>query len=561
MANDNGSGKNSAFGGKGMKFAVTELIKEVQNLYLADQIPWVVGYSGGKDSSAVLQLVWLAVARLPQERRTKPIHVISTDTLVEQPLVAVWVDASHAKMREAAAEQCIPLTPHKLVPDVKDTFWVNLIGKGYPKPTTQFRWCTSRMKINPSNNFIRKVVRENGEAMLVLGTRKAESQQRARNMEKHEKYRYRDRISPNAALPNSLVYSPIEDWTNDEVWQFLLQVKNPWGHTNKSLMGMYQGASADNECPVVLDTSTPSCGSSRFGCWVCTVVDKDRSMEAMIKNDDEKLWMQPLLDLRNELACDEDGLQLVEIERIGLRQKQKLTREQRGKIERNRRDFRRIDGRVQLFNGKTIPGPYRKNWREYWLKRVLEVQQGIRKNGPAEMREIELLSMAEMHEIRRIWLYEKHEYDDALPNIFMQSTGEKFPVVRGDDQLLDREDWDRLRDICDADEVFFQLQTELLDIQREFRGMTRRAGIYEAIERRLKAAQFASGEDAFATRDAEQKRQDEIKSLRTICKDQKRKSDTSKAKPVKTSSNNKTTKVITSQQILSSDQQAGEEKN
>ena len=519
MAIDNRSTTPTAFGGKGMKVAITELIEEVQELYLADQIPWVVGYSGGKDSSAVLQLVWLAVSKLPIEKRTKQIHVISTDTLVEQPLVAVWVDASHAKMREAAAEQGLPLTPHKLVPDVKDTFWVNLIGKGYPKPTTQFRWCTSRMKINPSNNFIRKVVRENGEAMLVLGTRKAESQRRARNMEKHEKHRYRDRVSPNAALPNSLVYSPIEDWNNDEVWQFLLQVKNPWGHTNKSLMGMYQGASADNECPVVLDTSTPSCGSSRFGCWVCTVVDKDRSMEAMIKNDDVKLWMQPLLDLRNELACDEDGLQLVELESIGLKKMQKLTKEERGKIERNRRDFRRIDGRIQLFNGKTIPGPYRKNWREYWLKRVLEVQQGIRKNGPKEMREIELVSTAEMHEIRRLWLYEKHEYDDTLPDIFKQVTGEEFPVLRGDDQLLDREDWDRLRNLCGENDVFFQLQTELLDIQRAFRGMTRRAGIYEAIEKRLKAARFASGEEAFAARDAEQKRAEDIKDLRTIRKD------------------------------------------
>lgn len=560
MASDIATEKQAAFGGKGMKVAITELIEEVQELYLADQIPWVVGYSGGKDSSAVLQLVWLAVSRLPVEQRTKQIHVISTDTLVEQPLVAVWVDASHAKMREAAAEQGVPLTPHKLVPDVKDTFWVNLIGRGYPKPTTQFRWCTSRMKINPSNNFIRQVVRENGEAMLVLGTRKAESQRRARNMEKHEKHRYRDRISPNAALPNSLVYSPIEDWNNDEVWQFLLQVKNPWGHTNKSLMGMYQGASADNECPVVLDTSTPSCGSSRFGCWVCTVVDKDRSMEAMIKNDDEKLWMQPLLDLRNELACDEEGLRDVELVQIGLTKKEisalgktdkkgkpvRLSKENRGKVERNRRDFRRIDGRVQLFNGKTIPGPYRKNWREYWLKRVLEVQQGIRENGPKEMRELELISTAEMHEIRRIWLYEKHEYDDTLPDIFKQVTCEEFPVLRGDDQLLDREDWDRLKDICNADDVFFRLQTELLDIEREFRGMTRRAGIYEAIEKRLKAARFSDGEEAFAARDAEEKRAEEIRNLRTIRKDKPEDTKVSKKKTVA----KKTAKASSAQQDL-----------
>src|SRR6266436_5078250 len=96
--------------------------------------------------------------------------------------------------------------------------------------------------------------------------------------------------------------TPIEDWSNDDVWLYLMQVRNPWGHDNKSLLGMYQGASEGGECPLVVDSSTPSCGSSRFGCWVCTVVDKDRSMEAMIKNDEEKVWMTPLLDFRNELG-------------------------------------------------------------------------------------------------------------------------------------------------------------------------------------------------------------------------------------------------------------------
>ncbi len=120
-------------------------------------------------------------------------------------------------------------------------------------------------------------------------------------MEKHAARRVRERLVPNASLPNSLVYTPIEDWNNDDVWLYLMQVKNPWGHDNKSLLGMYQGATEGGECPLVVDSSTPSCGTSRFGCWVCTVVDKDRSMEAMIKNDEEKVWMTPLLELRNEL--------------------------------------------------------------------------------------------------------------------------------------------------------------------------------------------------------------------------------------------------------------------
>lgn len=194
-----------------------------------------------------------------------------------------WVDASLSRMRDVAASAGLPITPHKLTPEIEDSFWVNLIGKGYPAPRQKFRWCTDRLKIRPSNKFIREVVRQNGEAILVLGTRKAESQRRAASMAKHEARRVRERLSPNANLPNSLVYSPIEDWSNDDVWLFLMQVKNPWRHDNKSLLTMYEGASDGGECPLVVDTTTPSCGTSRFGCWVCTVVEKDRSMEAMIR--------------------------------------------------------------------------------------------------------------------------------------------------------------------------------------------------------------------------------------------------------------------------------------
>lgn len=475
--------EKSAFAKLGLAKTVEAVRDEIQYLYQWDEVPWVIGYSGGKDSTAVLQLVWLAIRELPAEQRTKPIHVISTDTLVEQPVVAAWVDASHEKMRQAAAEQGLPITPHKLTPETKNSFWVNLIGKGYPAPRKKFRWCTERMKINPSNKFIREVVRENGEAILLLGTRKAESQRRARTMGKHDERKVRDRLTPNASLPNSLVYTSIEDWTNDDVWLFLMQVKNPWGHTNKSLLGMYQGASADGECPLVVDTSTPSCGNSRFGCWVCTLVDQDRSMEAMIKNDEEKVWMTPLLELRNELG---DHSQ-----------------------DRTRRDYRRMNGRVQLFHDGVVYGPYRKKWRDYWVRRVLEAQEETHRLGPPEFQQTDLISMEELHEIRRIWLYEKHEFDDSLPRIYEEVTGKAFPKQEADDNLLRLEDWEILREVCGEDDELFDLQVALLDIEREYRGMSRRAGIYHALEGRLRVSQYASEQEAIAIRQDQEKRRRE----------------------------------------------------
>lgn len=488
--------KTSAFAELGMGEVVKAICNEIRELYLWDDVHWVVGYSGGKDSTAILQLIWLAIKELPPEQRKKPIHVISTDTLVEQPVVAAWVDASHEKMRHAAQKQGLPITPHKLSPIVKDSFWVNLIGKGYPTPRKRFRWCTERMKINPSNKFIRDIVRDCGEALLVLGTRKAESQRRSRTMQKHEELaekrnlRSGDRkqapnapLAPNASLPNSIIYTPIEDWTDDDVWMFLMQVKNPWGHTNKSLLGMYQGASADGECPLVVDTSTPSCGDSRFGCWVCTVVDKDRSMEAMIKNDEEKVWMTPLLEFRNELGDFSN--------------------------ERERRDYRRMNGRVQLFHDSTVPGPYRRTWREHWLRRLLEVQKTVRAIGPPEVKNIELISPAELQEIRRIWLYEKHEFQDSLPAIYEEVIGEPFPKPESDDALLRLEDWNVLKEVCGDDEEFFELQVQLLDIEREFRGMSRRAGIFQSLEDRLRASQYGNEEKAIEIRNEEERRRNQ----------------------------------------------------
>ncbi len=476
----------SAFKPLGLQKTIHQLAAEVRELYLGDAVPWVIGYSGGKDSSAVLQLVWNALRDLPEDQRKKPVHVISTDTLVEQPLVAAWVDASLARMKSAAAERGLPVIPHKLTPEVEDSFWVNLIGKGYPAPRQKFRWCTDRLKIRPSNKFIRDVVRENGEAILLLGTRKAESQRRALSMAKHEARRVRDRLSPNANLPNSLVYTPIEDWSNDDVWLYLMQVKNPWGHDNKTLLGMYQGASEGGECPLVVDTSTPSCGASRFGCWVCTVVEKDRSMEAMIKNDEEKVWMTPLLELRNELDKPDD---------------------------RDRRDYRRMNGSIQLFHGRTIPGPYTKEWRERWLRKLLEAQQNIRRDGPEHFRSVNLITLEELHEIRRIWLYEKHEFDDRLPRVYEEVVGEHFPKRDDDENSLRADDWELLKDICNGDQALFDLQVALLGVERDYRGMSRRAGVFEALEECLKTGMYGSEKEAI---EVLTQRRDKLVSLEVI---------------------------------------------
>ncbi|WP_413674404.1 DNA phosphorothioation system sulfurtransferase DndC [Massilia cellulosiltytica] len=473
----------SAFAELGFRATVSERMEVVKKLYLDDPIPWVIGYSGGKDSTATLQLVWNALRQLAPEQLHKDVHVISTDTLVENPIVAQWVAHSLDVMRAAAVQQGLPIRPHRLTPEVKDRFWVNLVGKGYPAPRPKFRWCTSRLKISPSNNFIQQLEQQNGEAIVVLGTRKAESASRAASMRRHEGST-RQWLNRNGQLDRSWVFTPIEDWVNDDVWIYLMQEKNPWGFDNHELLGMYQGATADGECPLVVDSTTPSCGDSRFGCYVCTMVSQDKSMEAMIQNDGEKAWMSPLLELRN---------------------KKLLTTK-----DRHLREFRRIDGRLTLMEvGKEGPdvqrgadgklyqlvhGPYKQTYREELLRGLLEAQKQVDEKAPDDIR-FDLFTIEDLQEIRRIWLFEKHEIEDSVPRIYEEVMGKAYPAPPLDEsQVFNAGDIDVLREITaskdDPDQLHFHLVRQLLAVEGKYQHAARRAGLFDELNEVLESQAF-----------------------------------------------------------------------
>lgn len=493
----------SAFTELGLAASVEKHKQSLQELYLDDDTPWVIGYSGGKDSTAVVQLVWLMLNDLPEGKRKKSVYVITTDTLVENPIVASWVNRSLDVMREGAEEANLPVDPRLITPKVSESFWVNLIGKGYPAPRPRFRWCTERLKIKPSSQFIQDVASEHGEVILLLGTRKAESAVRAARLNEKEKENVGG-LSPHQELINTLVLSPIKDWSNDDVWTFLMRIPNPWGHSNKDLMAMYRGATEDNECPVVVDTSTPSCGNSRFGCWVCTLVDKDKSMGAMIQNDAEKEWMLPMLELRNELDFRGDVSRLKD---------------------RERRDFRRMGGFLTLYTDKDgderlVPGPYTQDSREHWLRRVLAVQQQIRANPltPEAIREIELISITELQEIRRIWVTEKDEIEDSLPKVYEEEVQKPYPGRSIDENLIfDSATFDLLRKICDGDQLLYESTRNLLNVERKYRLKGARHGLFEKVESTLQKGFYADEEDALQWE--KRKKQDDDTGMPSHCND------------------------------------------
>lgn len=457
------------------KNSIEGLIDTVQNLYCSDQIPWLIGYSGGKDSTATVQLVWMAIERLPVEKRKKDIYIMNTDTLVESPVVSKWVKKSLDSMKIAVSEKKLPFVPIQLTPKMNDTFWVNLLGKGYPFPRMKYRWCTSRLKIDPVNSFIKEKIAQHGEVIMVIGTRKAESTRRARTMEYYEKKRVRELLSPNPTLANELVFSPLESWSDDDVWAFLMQYKNPWNYSNMDLLTMYRGATKDNECPIQIDNSMPSCGKSRFGCWVCTMVEKDKSMEAMIANDDEKVWMTPLLEFRNEFGNPEG--------------------------DRERRSFRKMNGSLQGNYGQLFHGPYNKETRENWLRKLLCIQKDINENGPEEFEDLVLIHFEELREIRRIWVNEKHEFDDSLPRIYKEVTGKEF--IDPDwitSESYQKEEWDILKEVTNElygeEELAFEMMYSLIDIENDAKSINKRKGVLKEIDKVIEKTFYKNEEDA-----------------------------------------------------------------
>ena len=457
---------------------IRSVIETIKELYLEDMIPWICGYSGGKDSTAVVQLVWYALQELPKEKLKKTVHVISTDTLVESPVVAIWATESLKKMKQTAKEQGLPIVPHRLTPAITNTFWVNLIGRGYPYPRRDFRWCTDRMKIDTSNRFIKSILDAESEAIMVLGSRKAESAVRKAVLEGYEKKRYRAHLSPNGSFPNSYVFTPIENWLNDNVWQYLVQVPNPWGHSNKDLLAMYSGASADGECPLVIDSSPPSCGNSRFGCWVCTMVTEDKSMAAMIQNDEEKAWMLPMLEFRDEIAGYGDW-----------------------QTDRDRRDFRKRDGRLQWHNNRLVHGPYTKITREYFLRRLLEVELLVHEIGPDEIKDVPLITMEELKFIRQLWLDEFHEFDDSLPRIYEEVTGKKYSDgTISKNKYFGATEADLLKEVCAElypnEQLLAEMQRALLDTEAKAAAISNKRNVILNFEKEIKKAFYRDEEDA-----------------------------------------------------------------
>lgn len=429
---------------------VENIIAQLKDQYLEiDRFnrSWIIGFSGGKDSTVLLTLVWMALTELKKDgiNLTRKVYVVCNDTMVENPVIEEYVTNVLAKIRTAAKEQDLPISVHTTTPELEDSFWCCVIGKGYPVPNNSFRFCTERMKIKPTSNFIINQVASDGEAIVLIGTRRSESQQRAKSVSRHEIIGHR--LSKHPLNPNTYTYAPIKELMLEEVWWIINTIPSPWGFDNNILFKIYADASADDyECPtVVTDDKHRTCGQSRFGCWICTVVKEDKSMSSLIKAGVQ--WMKPLLEFRNRLVEN-----------------------------RNVSEYRcstRRNGQLAIDETGHNMGNYTMEYRIQLLKELLQIQKDTQDYRSS----IDLITTQELIAIQVIW-YRDGNFTTTVNDIYNEIYGYSIP----NDQMGLQERL-LLEKLCPNDH--FQLINQLLALQKNKVLLMRRYGLQTDLEDRL----------------------------------------------------------------------------
>lgn len=484
----------------GSKFVeAKELVKKV---YAADERPWVIGFSGGKDSTAVVQLVFQALSELDPSMLKKKIYVISSDTQVETPLIIDKITRTLGRIQDKALSLGLPIETHKVRPKVEQTFWASIIGKGYPTPRQKFRWCTDRLKIEPANRFILDKVDQFGEVVMLLGVRDSESSTRAAVMQSHT-IEGKD-LMRHSTLRNAFVFAPIRSFNLDDVWEFLLQFESPWGDDNNELLQLYQDSSS--ECPLVVDKevkeSAGSCGNSRFGCWTCTVVNEDKALSGFINSGVD--WLRPLYDFRNflvQIREDRSKRQkhrmngdvyltsnLGEIDPSDLRNPRIHKSEIKDYIEKNKIDLASVeeldiliideDGSFKRFG----VGPFTMKAREEILRKLLQTQEEIRSLHDPNA---ELITIEELKAIRKYW-HADFQWEDRLPLIVEEETGVEYDWNHNDRPIFKEDQITDLESLCQEEGVNLNLLKELISVEKEYSGVKVRRGLFQAFDKTLK---------------------------------------------------------------------------
>ena len=432
------------------EFAVFEdIIQEMSIVYQHDRRPWMIGFSGGKDSTLLVCLVMEMLQRMPEERRNKTVYIVSSDTLVENPIVRDYMHRMSEMINMNGS--MLNIRADIIYPKVEDTFWTKVIGLGYPTPEPPgFRWCTERLKIHPMNAYTLETIKNNGEVILLLGVRKAESTYRANNIRAREIEG--KLLVPHKDIENAYIYNPLTEIPNEAVWKFLLKgdAKTPWGSDNKYLFSLYQGENLGEEQSVIGEVDEekiPVTGNSRFGCWICTMVKEDKSLKAFI--DRGETWLRPLRDYRDWLL------------------EMRATPSARETKRRNGAVYRKPDGSLGL-------GPFTMETRQEMLRRLLklEVDMGL-----------SLITIEELKYIDMLWDSEGDLTRRCLVDTYYQIKGERLPWDSYKVAVFEPEVIEQIQKLCKECDVEFELIAKLIIEIEENKNYTRSSMVTKAFDK------------------------------------------------------------------------------
>lgn len=413
------------------RFQVFEdIIEEMTYVYKHDERPWLIGYSGGKDSSMLVSLVVDVVMRLPENERKKKIFIVTSDTGVENPIVKNYMHLSSAKINEFSSKYNANIKADIIYPDIAQSFWSLVIGLGYPTPEPPgFRWCTERLKILPMNRYTNRIIDQYGEVVLLLGVRKAESLTRKRSISAREIEG--KLLVPHSDISKAYIYNPLTEIKNELVWEYLLKDDgiSSWGVDMKYLFSLYQGENLGEEQSVIGQVDKdkiPVTGNSRFGCWCCTIVKVDKSLQRFIDNGSKELV--PLREFRDWL--------------VSIRQNPEF------------RDNKRRNGKVyQKSNGEYGFGPFKLSARQEILRRLLILQ---RDTG------FELITNDELKMIDTLWDLEGDLTRRSLVEIYHDVFNEKLPWDEYKEPLYDVDIIKEIKAAADESNIPFELITKLI---------------------------------------------------------------------------------------------------
>lgn len=258
-----------------MVISMPDLEKVFELIHKVRAFPFVIAYSGGKDSSVTLDIVARYADKYGLEA---PIYVVYNETWLDPPPVRKWV-YSHLEAVKRWAKQTgrdfkiIITTP----PPGKD-FFTLVLEKGYALPVIRWHapWCNKEMKTRPTGRLLKKIMQENGYKTLVYvtGGRITESSRRKKSL---RKLGVESPLSVTKKEYVGKVYylAPIYDWKDEEVLTYLKEnTPTIFGDSYIPLLNLYRRYGENGR-------------KLRTGCWICPQVKRDKFLEAYAKDHPE----------------------------------------------------------------------------------------------------------------------------------------------------------------------------------------------------------------------------------------------------------------------------------